>query len=147
MLSKSQILKALVIVFLAVAPCVAQTRAELQRKYYSEDGEHYAVRPGVLMTVSFTGEDRAREISIKPQREQGAEDAVVKGIAPTRLKKIINEIVPEKERGRLLRQYTFTTGCTDIHTSDYERVTISRIHSCAPSGGGDISATIRWKTS
>jgi len=79
MLSKSQILKALVIVFLAVVPCLPQTQAEFQRKYYSEDGEHYAVRPGVLMTVSLTGEDRAREISIKPQREQGRKTLSSKG--------------------------------------------------------------------
>lgn len=147
MLSKSQILKALVIVFLAVAPCVAQTRAELQRKYYSEDGEHYAVRPGVLMTVSFTGEDRAREIVIEPQREQGKENDLFKGMAPAKLTKIINEVAPARERGRLIREYTFSGGCSEIRTSEYERVTISRTHSCAPSGGGDISATIRWKTS
>lgn len=140
-------MKALVIVFLAVVPCVAQTRAELQRKYYSEDGEHYELRLGVVMTVSFTGEDRAREIVIEPRREQGTENALVKLMAPAKLTKIIIEIVPENERGRLLRQLTFTTGCTDIHTSEYERVTISRVHSCAPSGGGDISATIKWKTS
>lgn len=147
MLSKSGIMKALVVILLIVVPCFAQTRAELQRKYYSEDGEHYEVRPGVLMTVSFTGEDRAREIVIEPQRAPGTDKALFRGMAPAKLTKIINEVAPASERGRLLHQYTFSGGCSEIRTSEYERVTISRIHSCAPSGGGDISATIRWKTS
>lgn len=105
------------------------------------------MRPGVMMTVSFTGEDRVREIVIEPQGVQTTEKSTGKGMSPARLTKIINEVVPTSERGRLLREFTFSGGCSDIRTSEYERVTISRTHNCGPEGGRGVSATIRWKAS
>lgn len=92
---------------------MSQTRSELRRKYYSDDGQHYEVRPGVVMTVSLTGEDLAREIVIAPQGVQMTENARVNGMSPARLTKIIDEIVPSSERGRLLRD-DVTMHCVTI---------------------------------
>lgn len=95
-------------------------------------------RPGVTMTASFTEDGRVCEMMIEPQS---------KVTSSKKLDRVIDELVPVHQRGRLIRDITFSGGCTSNHTTDYEHVMISRTVTCIPQSGkpsATLRKTLRW---
>jgi hypothetical protein len=44
---------------------------------------------------------------------------------------IIDEVLPEANRGKLLRSYVMKSGCNEIDFKEYENITITRVrHKC-----------------
>jgi len=95
-----------------IAP--AQTASELTVRYGDPDVERFRVRPGITLMARYAGDRTACEI-----------------MRPEVMTEIIEEVLPEASRGKLLLGVITKSGCNDLETEDYENVTIHRFrHRC-----------------
>lgn len=152
-----RLLKALLVMLLIAAPSLAQTAAELRRKYgepkiLSSKSSHilvllYMVRPDITMTVKFgdsTG-GRACEQRVEPYRTRTQNSRQVDVMDESEAEKVLEELAPAAERGRLIKSSNAEFGCSTVLFGDYERVMIAVTRRCAAQGGGTYSVKIRWK--
>ena len=77
-------------------------------------------------------EDRtACEMLIEPIRSIIPHDEPAKYMRPEVMSEIIDEVLPEADRGKMLLGVVTKAGCNDLETDDYENVTIHRFrHRC-----------------
>ncbi len=154
-----RLLKALLVMLLTAAPCLAQTSTELRRKYGEPEKlspkssqilvERYLVRGSINMTVKFGGgsNGRACELRIEPRRTRTQDGKRVEAMAEFAAEQVLEELAPMKERGRLIKTSNAEFGCSSVVFGDYERVMIAVTKRCAAQGGGTYSVKIRWKDS
>jgi hypothetical protein len=150
-----RLLKALLVMLLIAAPSLAQTAAELRRKYGEPDTlsskssqiliERYMVRGSITMTVKFGGSGRACELRIEPRRTRTQNSKRVDVMSEFEAEQVIKELAPMEERGRLIKSSNAEFGCSTVVFADYERVMIAVTRRCAEQGGGTYSVKIRWK--
>src|ERR1017187_3618327 len=121
----------------------AQTRDELQQRYESTENGGYLVRPGVVMTVSFSKNNLAEEFRIQRQSsvKNGNSDFGSESMSVEMATEIVDEIIPVSERGKLIREITFSAGCSSTQTSQYELVSISYALKCSASGTNRVLFT------
>lgn len=132
----------LVILF-TFAPSLAQTIDNLQKKYGSPDHKgRYVARPGVVVYTAPGKVGDARKIVVEAQSVSTLDRA--KPMSPDTVNEILGEIVPVSQRGKLIRSLSLSGGCTSKSAEEYERISITRLITCA-SGGGVTSAEIQWK--
>lgn len=145
----------LIMLVVAVAPCLAQTSTELRRKYGEPKTlshkssrilvERYTVRPNILMTVKFADGGRACELRIEPARTRTQNARRAEIIEAAAAEQIIQELTPSSERGRLINTSDAQFSCASIIFQQYERVMIAVTTRCAAQGGGMYSIKISWK--
>jgi hypothetical protein len=150
-----KLLKALLVMLLIAAPSLAQTAAELRRKYGEPETlshkssqiliERYKVRPNITMIVKFGGSERACELRIEPFRTRTQNSKRVEAMLESEAQQVIEELAPDNERGRLIKTYNAEFGCSTVLFRDYERVMIAVTSRCEAQGGGTYSVKIRWK--
>lgn len=151
-----RLLKALLLMLLIAAPSLAQTATELRHKYGEPQIlsrkssqiliERYMVRPSITMTVKFGGTSgRACELHIGPRRTRIQNPKRADVMSQSEAEKIIEELAPSDERGRLIKSSNAEFGCSTVLFGDYERVMIAVTRRCEAQGGGTYSVKIRWK--
>jgi hypothetical protein len=149
------LVKALLVIFMLAAPCLAQTRDELRRKYGEPETlshkssriliERYEVLPGIIMTVKFGDRTHACELRVEPLRTELSNARRTEVMKADEAAMITEELSPLLERGRLIKSLNVERGCSPVVYNEYERVMIVVIKGCVQEGGGVQSVTIRWK--
>jgi hypothetical protein len=125
----------------------AYTETQLKQKYKQIDPIHYLVRPGIVMTVSFSSEGQASLLKIMAAQSSPQQEGSAKLMSLGMVALIIDELSPPETRGRLIRTITFSGGCTSVQASIYDSVTISMTIVCNGEGDNHISsADINWKS-
>jgi hypothetical protein len=151
-----RLLKALLVMLLVAAPSLAQTSADLRRKYGEPETlsnksspnriERYKLRPGVFMTVKFAGEDAICEMLFEPVRTSNERSGTSGVLAEDEVGRIVEEFAPVAKRGRPIIKLTRPGhDCTTVGYNEYEQVMILLIVRCEKQGGGTHSVKIRWK--
>lgn len=149
-------LKALLVMLLIAAPSLAQTSADLRRKYGEPETlsnksspnriERYKLRPGVLLTVKFVGADAVCEMLFEPVRTSNDRSNATRILLEDEARKIVEEFAPVARRGRSIIKVTRPGhDCTTVSYNEYEQVMILLIIGCEKRGGGIHSIKIRWK--
>jgi hypothetical protein len=109
----------------------AQTASDLAARYGDPDVERFRVRPGATLMARYAGDRTACEMVIEPMRSIVPHDQPAKYMRPEVMTEIIDEVLPEADRGKLLLGVVTKAGCNDLETDDYENVTINRFrHRC-----------------
>ncbi len=135
-----------------VTSAMAQTSNELERRYGGRDNQFvrrlsYKVRPGVIMTASFTKDNQVCEAVIEPQRVSES------GIDHERLmpavvaEEVVNEVVPAESRGERTGGMNFGN-YTSWERAEYEHVSIMRLLVGVGAAEKDLKVDevrIRWK--
>jgi hypothetical protein len=148
MLFKGSLVQLASAMALLVLPVTPQTSQELRQRYGNPDAERYVVRPGIVMTVAFAKDGQPCEMVIEPWHSVVPNDTSPKLMPSDKVTEIIDEVLPLTQRGKLLRDISFTGGCNLIRTADYETVTITRTIRCKPDGGvWESPVQIRFKAS
>jgi hypothetical protein len=153
-------MKIILFILLMMAPVAAQTRNEFHQKYDSTESSPYhqlaksniyVVRPSIIMSVDFSDQplwkDYACQAIIKPETTSDSSEHKVETISSKLALEIIDEIVPEVQRGKLIDQLRINGGCTGIRIDIYENMTIGRTTRCEVQGGGTYQASIQWNSS
>jgi hypothetical protein len=112
--------------FVAAIAASAQTASDLDTRYGEPDAERFLVRPGVTLMARYAGDRTACEMVIEPIRSIIPRAEPDKYIRPEVMDQIIDEILPESDRGKLLVGAVTKSGCNDLEIEDYENVTIHR---------------------
>jgi hypothetical protein len=110
---------------------LAQTASELRARYGDPDVERFMVRPGITLMARYADDRAACEMVIEPLRSIIPHDESPTYMRPEVMTEIIDEVLPEAYRGKLLRSVVTKSGCNDLETKEYENVTIHRFrHKC-----------------
>jgi hypothetical protein len=126
---------------------VAQTPNELEAKYGSAVNA-YVIRPGLLMTARQTVTGQPCEMSIIEARTPGSNISARTALTYEIVPKLIDELIPERERGKKIRSYGLVqvTGMTGQVFFNYENVSIELVQNFQPSKGwSDNVLKIEWK--
>lgn len=122
----------LLFLLLSVIAAPAQTPSELTARYGDPDVERFLVRLGITLMARYADDRSACEIVIEPIRSIIPRNESDMYMRPELMTEIIDEVLPEASRGKLLFGVVTKSGCNDLETEDYENVTIHRFrHRCA----------------
>ena len=138
----------LLFVFLSGIVAAAQTAGDLTARYGDPDVERFRVRPGITLMGRYAEDRTVCEMLIEPIRSIIPHDEPAKYMRPEVMTEIIDEVLPEADRGKLLLGVVTKSGCNDLETRDYENVTIHRFrHRCLlPNPEIEGAATITRKS-
>lgn len=143
--------RTLLVLFLVLPSVVAtaQTASELKARYGDPDVERFLARPGIALMVRYADDRTACEMLIAPMRSIIPRNDAATYMRPEVMTEIIDEVLPEANRGTLLRSFVIKSGCNDLETKEYENVTINRFrHKCdLPNPEIEGEATITRKSS
>jgi hypothetical protein len=119
----------------------AQTPQEFKERYGPPQSGIYTVRAGIGARIAFDAANQAAEIDVAPLRS----DAPLSAMSATEAAKILDEIMPVSQRGKILKKAGFVASCVSVQTEDYERVSIAWTIRCESQGGGVYRLNIRRK--
>ena len=140
-------MKIILFILLVVCSVSAQTRSEFLQRYESPEIGIYILRPGIFMSVDFSVDtlwkDYACEAVIKHQIDETSSANNYETISSKLAVEIIDEVVPEAQRGKLIFQWQLTAGCNSAQMSEYENVEIRRTTRCK---ARTYQAFIKWKS-
>jgi hypothetical protein len=112
-------------------PAIKLNASDLQTRYGEPETQRLVVRPNITLTVSYGSDQAACRIAVGPTRSIIPRDETVQYMRPEEVTEIINEVLPEADRGELLNRSVTESGCNDYETIDYQNVTVSRFrHTC-----------------
>src|SRR5215208_7060720 len=123
MLKQLLLLSSLLVFMFTVGSVVAQTPTELGSKYGSPVNA-YVIRPGLLLTTKYAESGQVCEMSVIEAQTPGADITSRVPLTTEIVLKLIEELIPEGERGKKadsygLLQAQLTTG---QFSYDYEHV-------------------------
>jgi hypothetical protein len=109
------------------------TAANLHNRYAQPNREEMQARPGVSVTVQYGLDQQACEIRIHPTTTSLLMKEPEAPMLPEIVSAIIDEIVPQDDRGKPGTKMIEFAGCNVLRIDEYESVTISRsAHECLP---------------
>jgi hypothetical protein len=113
------------------APAIGLTATDLRTRYGDPDVERFIVRPGITLMVGYGTDQCACQMTLEPTRSIIPHDEPAKYVRPEVVTDILDEVLPEAERGSLLLRTVTKSGCNEFEIADYQNVTISRFrHKC-----------------
>jgi len=104
----------------------AQTESQFTARYGYPDTEQFVVRPGITMMASYTEDRTTCEMLIEPKHSIQRTDDKAQSMATGTVSEIIDELIPESERGILLNRGIESMGASEVQVATYQNVTISR---------------------
>src|SRR5262249_30581495 len=137
-------MKILLAIALLFLPSVKQTTDEFSQKYKPHESGGYIVRPGIVMNVKATASGDACEAEIKPLASTASKDLYPAVIPSETAKEVVDEIIPETTRGKIIARFQFNGGCSGMEINGYEKASIVLRTRCKEGGGGVYSARIQW---
>jgi hypothetical protein len=137
--------KICILLLTVVVVALGQTSADLSAKYPHVTG--YKVRPDVLMTAKFAADGQVCEMTL--EKRQTTDTGIVFGdtFSDTEVRSLMNDLVPENERGRNLTRALNETVAGDFMTEEYkyENVLIHVYGITRPAGAAGYRViTITW---
>jgi hypothetical protein len=134
-------MKIVLITLLTCFSVGAQTKDEFKKRFGDPVSETFMVRPGIVLTASYTPSGQIRELLIAPEMT-GLIKSKNKTLSHDLLREIIDELLPAGERGKFI--ISSFLNCSDCGgTLDkYESVTI---YYNAGKDGVNY-AVIQWKS-
>jgi hypothetical protein len=115
------------LLFLVIATAgVAQTATDLTIRYGDPDAEQFVVRPGIMVTARYAEDRTACEMLIEPKHSIQRPDDKEEAMATDAVTEIIDELVPESERGILLNRMIEDMGAAEYQVAENQNVTISQ---------------------
>jgi hypothetical protein len=133
-----------IVLVLTAGTIVAQRSSELQSKYGSPQ-DAFVIRPGLLMTAKYAADGKVCEMYIIEAWTPGSNIGLRTPLTPETVPALIDELVPERERGSKLRWPAQTTGMTLQVLYKYEKVSIELVQNLLPSKGwSDSNLKIKW---
>jgi hypothetical protein len=118
------VLRLLFVLFSIVA--AAQTASDLTSRYGDPDAEEFVVRPGITMMVRYAEDRTACEMLIAPKHSIQRPEDQEQSMATEVVSEILDELIPESERGILIDSGTESMGAAELQLDEYQNVTISR---------------------
>jgi hypothetical protein len=116
----------LLFLFTSGVVATAQTASDLAARYGNPDAEQFVVRPGITLTARYAADRTACEILIEPEHSSQRPDDKELPMEPGIVSTVIDELIPESERGILLIRMIESMGASEYDTAEYQNVTISR---------------------
>jgi hypothetical protein len=136
---------------LLTVSAVAQDSESFKKRYGRPSSETYVVRPEVSARVKYSTSGDVCELLLLPD-ERYLRDYGSKRRVADLLNEIVDEMIPQSDRGGLLRHAALNVNCIGTDTdcqeaysgelAEYERVTILRNFPKSPRR----FALVRWKT-
>ena len=121
----------------------AQTAGDLTARYGDPDAEQFVVRPGITMMARYAEDRTACEMLIEPKHSIQRHDDKEQSMATGTVSKVIDELIPELERGIQLNRIIESMGASEYHVAEYQNVTISRYFvRYLPANHDEKSATV-----
>jgi hypothetical protein len=122
-----------------------QTSANLSAKYRPVTS--YEVRPGILMTPKYAADGLVCEMVL--ERRHKTETGINFGdlLSKEVVKELVDELVPETERGKNLTEFLNTTIDGGFVTTEYAyQNVLVRVHGITrPEPSGDMVVIITWR--
>jgi hypothetical protein len=112
--------------FLFAIIATAQTPSDLAARYGDPDAEQFVVRPGIMVMARYAEDRTACEMLIEPKHSIQRPTDKEQSMAPRTVSRIIDELIPESERGRLLNRMIESMGASEHQVADYQNVTIGQ---------------------
>jgi hypothetical protein len=124
----TEVSRAHLLLFLSLSGVVAtaQTASDLAARYGNPDAEQFVVHPGITLTARYAADRTACEILIEPEYSTQRPDDKELSMATDTVSTIIDELIPESERGILLNRMIESMGASEYDSAEYQNVTISR---------------------
>lgn len=124
-----------------------QTAIDLHTRYGTPDAQRYVVRPGITLMVTYGIDEFACQMVLEPTTSIIHHDEPAKYMRPKVVTEVLEEVVPEAERGALILRTVTKSGCNDYEIIDYQNVTVYRFrHNCRlPNPDIERAATITRK--
>jgi hypothetical protein len=133
------------VLLLTAGAVVAQTSAELKSKY-GPPVEAFVIRPGLLMAARYARDGRVCEMYVIEARTPGSHIGRRTPLTPETAPALIEELVPETERGGKLPWPASSQGTTIQISYRYENVTSEFVQTFLPNPGwSDSVLKIKWK--
>ena len=124
---------------LTAASATAQNTIELTAQYGPPESESYQVADSVTLTVIYGKDRQACEILLQPR------PAANKSIPSSVVDKLVDQLVPPRERKGKPRLMAQQSGCASAISEQYDNVSITRgTNDCAPVKEKVQSLTIQW---
>jgi hypothetical protein len=110
---------------------IESTSTDLYVRYGEPGTERFVVRPGITLTAGYGFDRTACQMVIEPTRSIIPRVELATYMLPEVVTAIIDEVLPEPDRGELILGVVTKSGCNDLETLDYQNVTITRFrHKC-----------------
>ena len=125
-------------------PVIELHASDLHARYGDPDTEKFVVRPGITLMILYGADQVACQMVVEPARSIIPHAGPELYMRPDAVTEIIDEILPEADRGKLLLSRVTKSGCNDYESIEYPKVTVSRFrHNCRlPSPEVEGTATI-----
>jgi hypothetical protein len=107
-------------------PVIELNNTDLHTRYGDPVVERFVVRPSITLTAAYGTDRAACWMLIEPMRPIIPRDEPTKYMRREVVTQIIDEVLPEADRGELLRSVVTKSGCNDFEIIDYQHVTVSR---------------------
>lgn len=112
-------------------PAIKLNATDLHSRYGDPDVQRFVVRPGITLMVAYDTDQAACRMVVEPTRSIIPRDEPAEYMLPEVVTDIIEETLPEADRGKPLRRVVTKSGCNEFETMDYENVTVTRFrHNC-----------------
>lgn len=130
-------------------PAIELNATHLQLRYGDPGVDRFVVRPCITLMVAYGTDQAACQMVVEPTRSIIPRHEPDRYMRPEVVTEIIDEILPEAERGELLLGVVTKSGCNDYETDDYQNFTVSRSrHKChLPNPEIEGAATVTRKGS
>ncbi len=132
-------------IVLGIAPIVsAQSSADLSSKYRQITS--YELRPGIVMTPKYAADGQVCQMVL--EKRQKTDTGIVFGFyfSEKEVKELLDELVPEAERGRNLTKTLNARVDGGFVTTDYtyENILVRVYGITRPDPGGNSVVSIAW---
>ena len=136
---------ALFLMFSTAAAIFGQTAADLSAKYRLITS--YEVQPGVVMTPQYASDGQVCEMVLERRQKTATGIILASSFSEKEVKELINQQVPEVERGRDLTQFLNTTidGGFTITDYTYENIMVHVYGTTRPGPHRDLLVIITWR--
>jgi len=147
MIRTTRVAQLVLILLVIPAWALSQSAEELKIKY-GPPFKAYEIRPGIMMTVKFGQSGQASELRIERHVATESTIYIDSNIPSYVVKEIVDELVPESERGPKGKYFglTLLIGGGATTSEDYENVSIIYEANQSQKGcSGIVAIVIKWK--
>ena len=104
---------------------------DLQSRYGEPDVQQFTVRPAISLTVEYGPERTACRMLLEPKGSILTSNKPAEYMRPDVVTEILDEAVPESDRGTEISHTITKSGCNEFEIAEYLHVTIMRSrHNC-----------------
>ena len=104
-------------------PAIAQ-QSDFTARYGDPAAEQFVVRPGITLMVEYGTSRVACRMLIEPKHSILRQNE--SAMRPEVVTEILDEVLPQPDRGMQLRHVVTKSGCNEFEITEYENATITR---------------------